>query len=74
MMKIKCVGQILDENVMKPDPARESAIKNMPSPTNVSYLQAFLGCANYVLIPNNHFSLVSLNDLEKKKLQLQLDG
>lgn len=53
----KYLGQIIDENGRKPDPARASAIKNMPIPKNKISLQAFLGLANYynVFVPNMHF-------------------
>ena len=48
--------QVIDVKGRKPDPSRSSAIKNMPSSTNVSTLQAFLGLANYYsnFIPNMH--------------------
>ena len=36
-----------DAKSRKPDPSRLSAIKNIPTPKNVSTLQAFLGLANY---------------------------
>ena len=35
---IKYLGHIISEKDWTPDPARSTAIKNMPSPTNVSIL------------------------------------
>ena len=37
----------MDAKGRKLDPSRSSSIKNMPSPTNVSTLQVFLGLTNY---------------------------
>lgn len=75
MTKKKYLGQIIDENGRKLYPTSSSAIKNMPSPTNVSSLQGFLGFANYykVFIQNVHFLRVPLNNLLKKRLQMELD-
>ena len=38
---------MIDLKGRKQDPTRSSAIKNMPTPTNVSAIQAFMGLANY---------------------------
>ena len=58
-----------------PNPLRLSAIKNMPAPTNVSTLQAFLGLANYYgnFIPNIHILRASLNRLLKKRFKMELE-
>ena len=65
--KIKYLGQIIDVKGRKPDSLRLSAMKNMPAPTNVSILQAFLGLANYYgnFIPNMHVLRAPLNKLLK---------
>ena len=60
---------MIDAKDRKPDQSRLSAIKNMPIPTNVSTLQAFLGLANFYeyFIPNMHILRAPLNRLLKKK-------
>ena len=52
----------------KSDPLTSRAIKNIPAPTNVSTLQAFLGLANYHgnFITNMHILRAPLNKLLKK--------
>ena len=54
--KIKYLGHMMNAKSRKPNPSRSSAIKNMPTPTNVSTIQVFLGLANYNdnFIPNIH--------------------
>ena len=42
MNKIKYLGQIIDKNGRRPDPAQSSTIKDMPAPENISSLQSFL--------------------------------
>ena len=52
----------------KPDPERVKAIKNRPSPDNVTKLQAFLGLASYysIYIPKMYELRAPLNELLKK--------
>ena len=45
--KVKFLGYSLDENGLKMDSDKVKAITSMPSPTNVSQLQAFLGMIAY---------------------------
>ena len=61
------MGQIIEAKGRKPDPSRSSAIKNMPTPTNVSVLQAFLVLANYNgdFIPNMYILRAFLDKLLK---------
>ena len=47
MNKIKYLGQIIDHEGRMFDPNRAEAIRNMPTPDNVTKLQLFLGLANY---------------------------
>ena len=56
------------KNGRRPDPERPEAIKNMPSPRDVTELQSFLGLANFyqVFIKNMHELRAPLNDLLKK--------
>ena len=68
MNKIKYLGQVIDINGRRPDPARASAIQGMPAPENVSSLQSFLGLANYyIFVPKMHCLRASLNKLLKLK-------
>ena len=43
LSKIKYLGQITDEKGRRTDPSRVNTIKNMPTPTNLMFLQLFLG-------------------------------
>ena len=54
--KIKCLGHIIDKDSRRPDPERAAAIKDMPAPDNIPFLQSFLALANYyqVFIQNLH--------------------
>ena len=69
LTKIKYLGQVIDEKGRKPDPSRATAITNMPPPTSVSTLQAFLGLASYYsnFIPKMHTLRAPLNQLLKKE-------
>ena len=68
MSEIKYLGQIIDSDGRRPDPARAEAIKSMSPPQNVVKLQAFLGLANYygIYIPKMHNLRALLNKLLKK--------
>ena len=68
MNKIKYLGHIIDKDGRRPDPERATAIKNMPSPDNVTTFQSFLGLANYYqsFIKNLHDLRAPLNELLKK--------
>ena len=68
MSRIKYLGQVIDAKGRHPDPAQSSAIKDMPTPTNLTKLQAFLRFANYyhVYISNMHKLTAPLNVLLKK--------
>ncbi|XP_062708139.1 uncharacterized protein K02A2.6-like [Aedes albopictus] len=45
--QIKYVGHLIDEQGLRPDPAKIEAICNMPAPTNVTEVRSFLGAINY---------------------------
>ena len=49
MYKIKYLEHIIDKDRRRPDPERATAIKDMPTPDNVTTLQSFLG-----LLPKFH--------------------
>ena len=59
---------MIDAKGRKSDPSMSSAIKNMPAPTNVSALQAFLGLVIFYgnFIPYMHVLRLPLNKLLKK--------
>lgn len=42
------LGDVLTSQGVKPDPAKVSAIENMPTPSNKKELQRFMGMVNYV--------------------------
>ena len=68
MNKIKYLGHIIDKDRRRPDPERATAIKDMPTPDNVTTLQSFLGLANYYqsFIKHLHDLCAPLNELLKK--------
>ena len=62
------MGQIINRNCRRLDLAQARAIKDMPTPKNVSTQQSFLGLTNYynVFVPNMHCLRALLNKLWKK--------
>lgn len=52
--QIKYLGHLLDQRGVQPDPAKVEAIKQMPQPTDVSGVRAFLGAVNFYgkFVPN----------------------
>ncbi|XP_055589902.1 uncharacterized protein K02A2.6-like [Uranotaenia lowii] len=47
MPQVKYLGQILDGNGIRPDPAKIAPIVNMPPPHDVPSLRSYLGAVNY---------------------------
>lgn len=45
--EIKFLGKIIDANGQRPDPEKLQSIKDLPRPTDVSQLRAFLGAINW---------------------------
>ncbi|XP_053692179.1 uncharacterized protein K02A2.6-like [Sabethes cyaneus] len=45
--EIKYLGLIVNADGIRPDPAKVTAIANMPAPTNVTALRSFLGAVNF---------------------------
>jgi len=43
---IKFLGQIVNKDGIKPDPAKVQAIREMPAPTNISEVRHFMGMVN----------------------------
>ena len=44
---IKCLGHIIDEQGLHPDPDKISSISSIPAPIDVSGVRSFLGMTNY---------------------------
>ena len=68
MDRMKYLGLIFDQKGRKPYPERAKAIKTVPSPDNVTKLQAFRGLASYysIYIPKMYELRTPLNELLKK--------
>jgi hypothetical protein len=45
--KLKFLGQIVDASGIRPDPARNQALQELPEPHDISTLRSFLGVLNY---------------------------
>ena len=52
--KVKCLGTIISEEGIKPDPAKVNAITNMPIPTDKAGVLRLLGIVNFLTnhLPN----------------------
>jgi len=63
--KILFLGQEIDEHGIRPDPAKISAIRTMPRPTNLPELRRFLGMTNHLskFVPNLADRTKALRDL-----------
>ncbi|XP_055632615.1 uncharacterized protein K02A2.6-like [Toxorhynchites rutilus septentrionalis] len=47
LSQIKFLGHIIDKGGLRPDPAKTTAISQMPAPMNVSQLRSYLGAINF---------------------------
>ncbi|XP_055634306.1 uncharacterized protein K02A2.6-like [Toxorhynchites rutilus septentrionalis] len=47
LSQIKFLGHIIDKGGLRTDPAKTTAISQMPAPMNVSQLRSYLGAINY---------------------------
>ena len=74
MTRIKYLRQVIDEKGRPPDPARSCRIKDMPAPTNLTKLQAFLGFAIYyhVYISNMYELTILLNGFGQRNTKVRL--
>jgi hypothetical protein len=66
--EIKCLGYIISNKGLSPDPAKVEAITKMPAPSNVSELRSVIGSINYYqrFIPNMATLRRPLDNLLKK--------
>ncbi|KAI5742739.1 hypothetical protein M8J77_010808 [Diaphorina citri] len=66
--EIKALGHIVSHNSIKPEPRKCDAIKNAPTPKNVTELKSYLGLLGYYqkFIPNLSFLLQPMYELLKK--------
>lgn len=71
--EIKYLGHIVSEHGVQCDPAKISAIKNWPKPTNVSDIKSFLGIASYYRNFILNFSNIAfpLTQLTRKNQKFQ---
>ena len=62
---IMFLGQLIDKNGIRPDPQKVSAIKDIPTPSNVAELRRFLGMINHLskFAPNLADKTKPLRDL-----------
>ena len=62
------IGHIVSKGTIKPDPAKLRAVKEFPTPENLSQLRSFLGLANYYhdFIPGFALTCVPLYRLTRK--------
>jgi hypothetical protein len=69
--EVKFAGFIISGNGVKPDPAKLRAIKDYPSPSNISSLRSFLGLANQLGLfhPDLARATDGLRHLLKKNVQ-----
>ena len=70
---IKFFGMIFDANGSHPDPIKVDDLKGMPTPTNKTSLQEFLGLATYMspFIPKLSDMTSSLRELLKKETDFE---
>ena len=71
--QIHFFGAINDKNGIRPDPSKVEAIKQLPSPTNITDLQKVLGIITYLAPFILHLSnlTATMRDLQKKKSEYQ---
>lgn len=70
---VKFLGHIVDENGIKPDPSKISAIKNLKSPSDISGVRRILGMVNHVARFIPHLSSITepLRALLNKNVEFQ---
>ena len=73
--KIKFLGHIIDKNGVSADPNKTAAITRMPSPSNITELQRFLGMVNQLNKFSFHLSKLTypLHQLLSSKKYLDVE-
>ena len=73
MTDVKFMGQILTADGLKPDELKVTAIRNIQTLKNVTEIQQFLGCVNYLarFLPKASDTAKLLRDLTWEKNQWQ---
>ncbi len=66
--QVEYLGYVIDEHGLHPTEKKIQAIKEAPTPTNITELRAFLGIINYYgkFLPNLSSQLVPLHELLQK--------
>ena len=66
---LECLGHQVDKEGFQPVEAKVLAVKDVPSPTNVSELKSFLGMINFYrkFLPNLSSTLEPLHELLRKE-------
>lgn len=66
--KIEVLGHVLSREGISPNPRKLTAITNMPAPTTIKQVEAFIGMANYYarFVPRMADLCRELNNLRKK--------
>ena len=70
---VKFAGHVVGVDGVRPDPERLAAIKDFPSPTNLTQLRSFLGLANQLssFVPDTAHCTVKMRQLMKKQVAYQ---
>ncbi|CAH8452171.1 unnamed protein product [Schistosoma rodhaini] len=68
LRSVKYLGFIFDADGRRPDPENVQAIRQMPTPTNISALRSFMGLVSYyaAFVPSMHDIRAPLNGLLSK--------
>ena len=74
--KLKFFGCLYDEYGVHPDPENVDAVHTLPTPTNITELQEFLGMVTYLspFIPGLSTLTVPLYELLKKDAEFRWDA
>lgn len=67
------MGYVISHNQIRIDPSKVSAVKDWPTPTNVTEIRSFVGLVNYyrMFIPQFGGIGTPLTNLTKKDLPFQ---
>lgn len=70
-LQIKCLGNVISEGEVRPDPGKLMAIKNMPEPTDATGVRRFLGATGYYRNYVDGFADVTavLSELQQKNVK-----